>query len=479
MTQKKGGSWLIHLYVCFFFAALIAEGCAHYPPNRYLKEVSLDKGYRLKSASQAEKSDKLLLFLAFSGGGTRAASLAYGVLEELDKTEIYLEGRNRSLLDEVDAISSVSGGSFTAAYYGLFGRRIFEDFESRFLKKDIQKELLEDTLHLSHLFRLLSSKFGRSDLAAENYDENIFERGTFGDIAAKGGPHILINATDLSLGTYFTFSQEIFDIICSDISRFPVARAVAASSAVPFLLTPITLYNYAGSCNYEGPEWMREALEEKEESAVSRRRFLRVSQLRSYMDVQKRPYIHLIDGGISDNLGLRVAIDYVTARGDMWRSLQYLGWENTRKVVFIIVNAEKEAGTHPDYVERTLSTRQVLKAATNAPIGRYNFETMELLKANFKIWAEEIRSQRCAAEKNLDQAERAYKELDFCADIKFYLVEVDFDALSDNAERSYLRKLPTSFHLSPEAVDRLRAAGRRILKESPEFQRLLLDLKND
>jgi NTE family protein len=479
MSQKNRRSWFIHLYVGFFLAALTAGGCAHYPPNSYLKEVSPEKGYRLKSANQAEKSDELLLFLTFSGGGTRAASLAYGVLEELDKTEIRLDGRNRSLLDEVDVISSVSGGSFTAAYYGLFGRRIFEDFENRFLKKNIQKELFEETLFSSQAFKLLSSKFGRSDLAAEYYDENIFEGSTFSNIAARGGPHILINATDLTLGTYFTFSQEIFDIICSDISSFPVARAVAASSAVPVLLTPITLYNYAGSCNYEGPGWMKEVMERKEESSASRRRFLRVSQLRSYMDIQKRPYIHVVDGGISDNLGLRVAIDYVTAKGDMWRSLQYLGWGNTRKVVFIMVNAEQESDAHPDYVERVLSTGQVLKEVTNTPIVRYNFETIELLKANFKQWAEEIRSQRCVVGKNLDKREIAYPELDSCADIRFYLVEVDFDALSDNAERSYLRKLPTSFHLPPEAVDRLRSAGRRILKESPEFQRLLLDLKKD
>jgi NTE family protein len=144
-----------------------------------------------------------------------------------------------------------------------------------------------------------------------------------------------------------------------------------------------------------------------------------------------------------------------------------------------MVNAEQESDAHPDYVERVLSTGQVLKEVTNTPIVRYNFETIELLKANFKQWAEEIRSQRCVVGKNLDKREIAYPELDSCADIRFYLVEVDFDALSDNAERSYLRKLPTSFHLPPEAVDRLRSAGRRILKESPEFQRLLLDLKKD
>jgi len=474
---KKGGNVrLLPLHIGVFLTALIAGGCAHYPANPFLKEVSHDKGYRLKNAGPGEKSNSLLLFLSFSGGGTRAASLAYGVLEELARTEIFLDGRKRFLLDEVDAISSVSGGSFTAAYYGLFGRRIFQDFESRFLKKNIQRDLFEETIPLPNWFRLLSPKFGRSDLVSEYYDKNIFEGCTFGDIIARGGPLILINATDLTLGTYFTFTQEMFDILCSDLSRVPVARAVAASSAVPVLLTPVTLYNYAGTCNYEAPEWMKKALEE-EESASSRRRFQQAAHLKSYMDAQQRPYIHLIDGGIADNLGLRAAIDQVIMMGDVWRSLQYLGWGNTRKVVFILVNAEKEPDAHPDQVERTLSSGWVLKSVTNIPIVRYNFETVELLKGNFQQWAKEIRSQRCRKAPDLNGANILSSESDPCADIKFYLVEVDFDALPDKSERSYLKKLPTSFHLLPEAVDRLRAAARRILRESAEFQRLLRDLK--
>jgi len=95
----------------------------------------------------------------------------------------------------------------------------------------------------------------------------------------------------------------------------------------------------------------------------------------------------------------------------------------------------------------------------------------------FLKWTKEIHSQRCRNAPNLIGSNKPGSESDPCADIKFYLVEVDFDALSDKSERSYLKKLPASFHLSPEAVDRLRAASRRILRESAEFQRLLRDLK--
>jgi NTE family protein len=458
----------------FFLAALASISCAHYPPNHLLTQVSPDGGYRLKNPERSDRSDELLLVLTFSGGGTRAAALAYGVLEQLAQTEIILGGRKRTLLDEVDAISGVSGGSFTAAYYGLFGWKIFDDFETRFLKKNVQKDLILEAVDLGNWFRLSSSKFGRSDLAAEYYDKNIFEGKTFGDILAQGGPLILINATDLVLGSHFTFTQDMFDLICSDVGHFPVSRAVAASSAVPGLLTPITLYNYAGTCNYEPAEWMKKALEEP---AASRRRTQLAQNFYTYLDSKKRPYIHLVDGGPSDNLGLRGAIDRMNPMGDIWPSLQYMHWENTRKVVFILVNAEKETVTESDQLERTLTSGQVLKYITNIPITRFNFETIELFKENARKWIEDIRSQRCGARKSEKPAEAAAGTPDPCADIEFYLVEVDFDALPDKGERAYYKDLPTSFHLSFEAVDLLRAAGRRVLIHSPEFQRLLRDLK--
>ena len=58
-----------------------------------------------------EKDEKLLLMLTFSGGGTRAASFSYGVLDGLRDTIINIDGRDKRLLDEVDWISGVSGGS--------------------------------------------------------------------------------------------------------------------------------------------------------------------------------------------------------------------------------------------------------------------------------------------------------------------------------------------------------------------------------
>jgi NTE family protein len=57
------------------------------------------------------------------------------------------------------------------------------------------------------------------------------------------------------------------------------------------------------------------------------------------------------------------------------------------------------------------------------------------------------------------------------------MVEVKFDALPDEAERTYFKRLPTSFVLKPEEVDKLRDVAHRVLTQSPDFQQLLKDLK--
>jgi NTE family protein len=293
----------MHVFLVNLLLALLATGCAHYPVNEPLKEYHPDYGYRGKNMRAAGKSDDLLMFITFSGGGTRAAAFSYGVLEELANTEIVLGGRKRRLLDEVDTISSVSGGSFTAGYYGLFGERIFQDFESRFLKKNVQGELARRIfLDPLNWVRLFSPYFDRSDLAAEYYEKDIFDGGTLGDIEARKGPMIIINATDMTYGIRVGFTQDFFDVLCSDLSHFPVGRAVAASSAVPLLLTPITVRNYAGSCNYKMPEVLGRVFGE---SAVTERQAFLANNITPYLDSAKKPYLHLLDGGVADNLGLR------------------------------------------------------------------------------------------------------------------------------------------------------------------------------
>lgn len=450
-----------------FFVMSLGTGCAHYYVNQSLDQYSPDTGYRVKNMGSPENSEEVLFILTFSGGGTRAAAFSYGILEELEKTEIFVNGRRKRLLDEVDIMSGVSGGSFTAAYYGLFGDRIFVDFESKFLRKNIQGGLLaRKFFHLPTFIRLFSPNFDSSDMAAEYYDKQLFEGGTFGDIAARGGPAIVINATDLTEGTTFPFLQEWFDLICSDLSTYPVARAAAASSAVPIVLSPISLQNHTDRCDYK-PAWIEEAFNERE---TSPRRYYQAVHSAPYLDLEKKRYVHLVDGGISDNLGVRIAIDRMTQMGDFWSSLKYSGMEKTRKVIIIVVNAEKGVDKSPDLKQSPVGILDVLGFITSTPLSRYNFETIELLKLNFKTWAEDVRSGRCSDPDYRDDS-------DSCDDIEFYLIEVDFDDIADKEKRKYFKSLPTSFKLSDENVDNLREAAGRLLNQSKVYQQLLRNVR--
>jgi NTE family protein len=443
-------------------------GCAHYPVNQPIKEVCVDVGYRAAPMKTPENSDSLLLYLTFSGGGMRAAALSYGVLEELRKTEIVLDGRKGRLLDEVDGISSVSGGSFTAGYYGLFGDRIFKDFESKFLKKNIQRSLILRALfNVANWVRLFSPAFARSDLAAEYYDKHIFEGGSFGDMAARKGPFIIISATEMTHGTRFGFTQETFDVICSDLSLFSVARAAAASSAVPMALTPITLRNYAGTCSLKTPEGFKKGLEGRE---TIERQFHLFNDIAPFLDPEKKPYIHLVDGGVGDNLGLKAVLDRIIVRGSVWETMKGTPMEKVQKVAFIVVNAETKPDPKWDRTERVPTFGVMLASYSSIAIDRYNEETIALLKERAGSWADEIKTQRC-------KGGAVSTSPGSCGDIQFYIVEVKFDALKEEAERMHFKRLPTALKLSREEVDRSRDAARRILAESGEFQRLLRDLK--
>ena len=127
---------------------MLLAGCATYGriDNQPLTSAAARQpGYGMSEAASAGRRDDITLVLAFSGGGSRAAALAYGVLLELRDTRIGANG-DRRLLDEVDAISAVSGGSFTAAYYGLHGDDTFRDFESGFLRRDLTSDVLHRIL---------------------------------------------------------------------------------------------------------------------------------------------------------------------------------------------------------------------------------------------------------------------------------------------------------------------------------------------
>ena len=210
-NMSKTAKLLIIIFGLALFVQLTA--CvSHYPINNPIVSIESVQRFSLEDTPDS-RSDELLLILTFSGGGTRAAAFAFGVLQTLADTQIVVDGQKRRLLHEVDAISSVSGGSFTAAYYGLFKDRIFEDFETKFLKRNVQSELTRRVLSPFSWPKLASLHYDRSDLAADFYDELLFEKKTFQDFITSKGPLIAINATiDIKI-LMITSKSEFFQIL--------------------------------------------------------------------------------------------------------------------------------------------------------------------------------------------------------------------------------------------------------------------------
>jgi len=244
-------------YLCLVPSLVLAiAACANFSAiDKPISKVTPEFSKQMAS----ERSPEMIVLVGFSGGGTRAAALACGVLKTLADTEVTTEKGRRSLLHEVDVISSVSGGSFTSAYYGLRGDKIFEEFEERFLRKNVEGALIWQVLSPVNWIPQMSSIYGRGDVAAEYYDKHIFDGATFADLKRPGAPAVVINATDLATGMRFSFTPPFFDLICADLDQYPLSRAVTASSAVPVLFTPITLKSYAGTCGFKPPAWLAEA----------------------------------------------------------------------------------------------------------------------------------------------------------------------------------------------------------------------------
>jgi len=439
--NRTGWLWLMPL--------LFLQGCAtiYKPQNQSITAIDNTKGYRLVDSHSGHYGDHLI-FLAFSGGGTRAAALSYGVLQELRDTQVDTRGHRVRLLDEVDSISSVSGGSFTAAYYGLFGDKTFSDYEKVFLRQSIEGALIRKLFNPVYWWRSLFSGFDRTEMAIEYYNSHIFERKTFADFQLGHCPYIEINATDLGSANRFAFIQAYFDLICSDLSALSVARAVTASSAVPVAFPTVVLKNYSGDCDINQSNLVR-FLDKQDAKSLDIRELK--AQVNSYTNRTAHPYIHLVDGGVADNLGLRALTDRIDTIGSGF--LFNNPGQMPKDVLVISVNAQVTPEPGIDHSAAEPSVGDTINAFTDVQMSRYDNDT-KLLLAN-----------------KLKDLEKAMQERGH--NVRIYNAEVTFESIKTQTLKSYFNNLPTSLELSDHEVDMLIGAGRDLLRNEPRFKHFL------
>ncbi|HQR10924.1 MAG TPA: patatin-like phospholipase family protein [Casimicrobiaceae bacterium] len=453
--------------------ALLLAGCATRPVNPPLAKFEPSPPLLIRPGQTAEQS-KNLIILAFSGGGTRAAAFSYGVLEALRRIEVVgPQGRTFRLLDQVDAITGISGGSFTALAYGLYGDKLFDIYESAFLKRDVQGALMQQALNPFNWASLASNGWGRSELAANFYDEILFHGATFDDIFKRNGPLINVSATDISTGSKVAFNRINFDIMCAQLGAFRLARAAAASSAVPVVLSSVTINNYGGTCGFKMPQWTELFLTSANPPRPAARAIKRLQEMEAFQDGKDRPYIHLVDGGISDNLGLRGVLDILEAL----EAVQALGvptpLDHVDRIIVFIVNSLSIPNNDWDKSENGPGMIETLIKATGVPIDKYSGEAVEQLKDIEARWA--ILQYLNKVGTFPPGPDPMLQYVRHVPHAKIFPIDVSFPALKDPAEREYLNQLPTSFVLADEQVDRLRAAAARIIQDSPDMQRILKD----
>ena len=470
---------LQQLLICVVTSVLL--GCtATAPINPAISQAQPKQGYRIPELIKRERGPdnhpNAMVLLAFSGGGTRAAALAYGVLEELRRTNVTVRGHTHRMLDEVDLIAGVSGGSFTALGYALYGDRLFTEFEPKFLKRDVQGELLKRALNPMNWAKLNSPYYGRSELAADFYDEILFHGATYGDLLTLPTPAAIVTGTDISTGARFEFSQDAFDLLCSDLGSMRLARAAATSSAVPVVLSPVTFYNYGGRCHAQMPAWVTDIAQAKDPHRPAGRALLRYRDIQSFQDSANRPFLHVIDGGVSDNLGLRgmlEAFEEIEASKEFQREINF---QRMKHIVVIVVNSRSAPSTDWDRSRTPPGMFGQVMQASSVPIDHFSYESVELLKDIAQRWTD--KRNLAIAQLRIKGASQAEAEAAVPM-ISFNTIDVSFDAIADPIEQRYFMELPTSFSLPVEAVDKLRELGGRLLRESPRFIELMENIARE
>lgn len=237
------------------------------------------------------RSESIFIGVAISGGGSRAANFSAAVLSELDAI---------GLLRHVNAVSSVSGGSLTAAYLaknweqGSFSPEFWNKAKTD-LSQDFRSAFVRKVIRPDNFVASMFGPLGRTELMAKVFDDMIFEGAKFRDLG-QSGFSLLMNATAIN-NIYgvenlvrctnrqgnatsmrwesVPFSSDFFNqCLLSTLDSYPISRAVSASAAFPgvYSSVPVGVFDPANSDQADP---------------------LTPSQ-----------FLHLIDGGPSDNLGI-------------------------------------------------------------------------------------------------------------------------------------------------------------------------------
>ncbi|MCW5771065.1 MAG: patatin-like phospholipase family protein [Rhodospirillaceae bacterium] len=462
-------------------AAALSAALAACAVNRPLGVTGETAGpaYRYDTLSRytdpARNAADTLVILTLSGGGARSAALGFGVMEQMAAARIAPAGAApRSVLDELDIVSANSGGAFLAAYYAAQRDAMFRRdpegltaFERDFLKRPLTRELLAAAV--LDFRRLHGGEVTRTELAAEHFDRIMFGGRRYADLVRLGRPFLIVNAHDTTKRVRFEFTQEQFDLLCSDLGSVPLAHAVMASSAVHGIFTPLRLRNFPLARCPPEPVWIASALRGEGEAGdlldsprARRNRALTARWFRNKLPAGTVApagadfYVRLADAAAVDNLALRGPLFALASRDSETGLKRLIESGRIRSVVLIVVNA----ATGPDPLrDADPDDPSALRTMRDAADGLIRTVSEDSLREAHFVFA-----QLRAAAARRGGRPKVYGP-----------VVIEFDALADARERECLKRIATALDVPDAAVDALRDAGRRLLAAAPEFVRYVRD----
>lgn len=378
-----------------------------------------------------ERGNKDTLFLlALSGGGSRSAYLSASVMLKLQHVFSDID-----LLSEVDAISSVSGGSLPAAYYAIStdsgpGNRWDEKTVKRLMRKNYTMRWFGNWFWPSNIAKFWFTAYNRTDIMARTLSKNLYSNALFRDLKIgdlhSDRPYLILNATNGTAGQFdesFTFTDESFRAIGSDVDSYSLSRAVMGTAAFPAVFNYMTLRNWSAP----GPT---------------------------------KEYVHIFDGGNYDNLGLQSLIkiiDQVEKNGTHYQNL-----------IVILVDAY----TDPNGVSATKAdprsfTDHIIDenflAATDALLHLNRAHILDTFQSRLEQWY--------AADPELKKHA-----------IFYHILFSDIERFNNPESMALSRKLnqiPTNFSIEKENADNIDIATQQLL--TPEntclkaMRQLLMD----
>lgn len=426
----------------------LAGSCASLPP-RPINEVA-------RAAPVAHAGQRLdlpgdeAIGLAFSGGGARAAAFSYGVLQGLADARS-VDGTRQ--IDSIAFITAVSGGTFTASWFGLHGAEGLDGFRAALLDKNWQGAAHTSLLSPANWTRALQGGVNGPREIAGWLDREVFNGARLSDMR---GPPILINAADLRAGVPFAFAPPWFDALCSDLGSVRVADAVAAASAYPLGIRPVLLETFPETCASQALPWADRILHGPESSTMAR---ATAGAMAQYHAGKGARYLHLLDGGLVDNFGLTgLSILHEASGRPYGPLLSPQDAVQLRRLRMIVVNAEQTGAPALTDDPRGPGGAGLLQTVAGHTVDAAKNQAYDAFGGKLRDWQEQTIAWRCALPAAEAQRLGAGEGWD-CADLTFSLEMIGFTDLPPG-RAARLGTIPTRLSLPAADIDLAINAGR-------------------